>query len=208
MQALFLFFDHAGVLIFPIIIADIVAFGLLFGKWTTLRRAMTNHVLLQHVTTALKNNDLDLAQKHAAKSSTGLLSYLMHDAIKNFQLGYQIIERKLNNRLVGNINLMDRFMPIIQAIGALFPMLGLLGTVLGMIELFNALAAYGAHDMTMLATGIAEALFTTVSGLLSALPILFFHAYLNTLIDDLIQSQQRFIADVVTLAKSRDTDGK
>ncbi len=86
---------------------------------------------------------------------------------------------------------LERFLDILGSIAAISPMMGLLGTVLGMIEIFSAITAHGVGDPNLMAGGIAEALITTVAGLCIAIPSLFFYRYFHSKVDELVISMEQ-----------------
>ena len=70
---------------------------------------------------------------------------------------------------------LEGMLPTIAVLGSLLPMLGLLGTVVGMIEVFEVIALHGTGNPQEMANGISQALLTTASGLIIAIPVIFFH---------------------------------
>jgi biopolymer transport protein ExbB len=81
---------------------------------------------------------------------------------------------------------LERFLNTLGTIAAISPLLGLFGTVLGMIEVFNAITAAGVGNPTVLAGGISKALITTVGGLSVAIPSLIFYRFLRGRVDELV----------------------
>ncbi|MEQ8939337.1 MAG: MotA/TolQ/ExbB proton channel family protein, partial [Gammaproteobacteria bacterium] len=85
-------------------------------------------------------------------------------------------------------------------LAALAPLLGLLGTVTGIIETFQSITLYGTGDPRVMSGGISQALVTTVMGLLVAIPLLLFHSFLssrsNTLIHTLDEKSAAFVAQL------------
>lgn len=79
----------------------------------------------------------------------------------------------------------DKHLGIISVVATLLPLLGLLGTVTGMIASFNAISAYGSGDPSIVADGIAEALITTEAGLITSIPLLYLHQVLSIRADTL-----------------------
>ena len=73
---------------------------------------------------------------------------------------------------------LGRFLTVLSTIGSVAPLLGLLGTILGMIRAFSAIARAGVGDPTVVASGISEALITTATGLMIAIPTIVLHRYL------------------------------
>lgn len=80
---------------------------------------------------------------------------------------------------------LERYMNTLGTIAAISPLLGLLGTVTGMMQTFFVITASGVGNPLLLSGGIAEALITTAAGLIVAIPSLIFHRYFNGLIDEL-----------------------
>ena len=70
---------------------------------------------------------------------------------------------------------LEGMLPTIAVLGTLLPMLGLLGTVVGMIDVFEVIALHGTGNPQQMAHGISQALLTTASGLIIAIPVIFFH---------------------------------
>jgi biopolymer transport protein ExbB len=81
------------------------------------------------------------------------------------------------------IDYLGRLLNALGTIGVLAPLMGLLGTIVGMIRAFDAIAQAGAGDPAAVASGISEALITTASGLIVAIPTIVFHRYLSARAD-------------------------
>jgi biopolymer transport protein ExbB len=85
------------------------------------------------------------------------------------------LTREVNVQLAGIMNRLEGSLPTIATLGALLPMLGLLGTVTGMINVFEVIAVQGSGEPEAMASGISQALLTTASGLAIAIPVIFCH---------------------------------
>lgn len=85
------------------------------------------------------------------------------------------LAQQLNIQLAELMPRLEGTLPTIAIIGSLLPMLGLLGTVTGMIEVFEVIALQGTGEPQEMAHGISQALLTTASGLIIAIPVIFFH---------------------------------
>ncbi len=88
----------------------------------------------------------------------------------------ETLELKLDEQILRETPKIERFNDIIKVLAAVAPLLGLLGTVIGMIITFTAITIYGAGDPQLMAGGISTALMTTVLGLVAAIPLLLLHA--------------------------------
>jgi len=88
----------------------------------------------------------------------------------------ETLEMKLDEQILKESPKIDRFNDILKVLASVAPLLGLLGTVIGMIVTFTAITIYGAGDPQLMADGISQALMTTVMGLCAAIPLLLIHA--------------------------------
>ena len=86
---------------------------------------------------------------------------------------------------------LERFLNTLGTIASISPLLGLLGTVIGMIKVFAVITAQGVGDPSVLAEGISEALITTAAGLSVAIPTLMFHRYFSGVVDELIVTMEQ-----------------
>ena len=85
------------------------------------------------------------------------------------------LSKQINIHLTELMPKLEGVLPTIAVLGTLLPMLGLLGTVVGMIEVFEVIALHGTGNPQEMAHGISQALLTTASGLIIAIPVIFFH---------------------------------
>lgn len=85
------------------------------------------------------------------------------------------LSKQINIHLTEIMPKLEGVLPTVAVLGTLLPMLGLLGTVVGMIEVFEVIALHGTGNPQEMAHGISQALLTTASGLIIAIPVIFFH---------------------------------
>lgn len=83
---------------------------------------------------------------------------------------------------------LNRGLPFIAVVAALLPLLGLLGTVLGMVNTFGAITAHGNSDPAALADGVSQALITTQAGLVTGLPILLLHGWMRSRVERVVDA--------------------
>ncbi len=108
----------------------------------------------------------------------GRIMQTYHD---NEQLDDQeVIARKLEHVVIRDVATVKRGLPTIKVLAAVAPLMGLLGTVTGMIGTFQAITLFGTGDPKLMAGGISQALITTVLGLCAAIPLLLLHSLLNS----------------------------
>jgi biopolymer transport protein ExbB len=100
---------------------------------------------------------------------------------QNKQNDIETLELKLDEQILRESPRIERFNDIIKVLAAVAPLLGLLGTVIGMIITFTSITIYGAGDPKLMAGGISVALMTTVFGLVAAIPLLLVHAVVSAM---------------------------
>jgi biopolymer transport protein ExbB len=193
------FINTTSLLIIPMFIWGTIACGLIIEKYRSLNSAKKQ---LKHIHNTLlemeKKENIILKNTSIQTKNTYIYTFIN---IMNHNLNLN--EDLLDKRLTNSINLIDsecdKHMSTIQIMGNLFPMLGLLGTVIGMIKIFKALAIHGAGNMAIVSGGISEALITTEIGLISALPILFIHNQLTTKKNVIITTLDYYKNKIITL---------
>lgn len=123
----------------------------------------------------------DAAAKKTAGLS-GLTGQLVQTGVANFYEKRRILEESLLEKLVVIKPILERFLPFLALTAAASPLMGLLGTVLGIIKTFQAMALYGTGNAKSFSAGISEALITTAMGLVVAIPILVIHGIMKSFV--------------------------
>ena len=131
-------------------------------------------VILDH----LRGSNAEAALAHA-KSVGGPVGEMLCAAVENSAEDREVIEEVLYENIIKTQPKLERFLPFIAVVAATAPLLGLLGTVTGMIKTFKLITIVGTGDARNLSSGISEALITTKWGLIVAIPTLIMHALLN-----------------------------
>lgn len=126
-----------------------------------------------------------------AQNIRGPVGALLKAAVANYDKDKEHVEEVLFQKLIEAQPKLERFLPFIAVTAATAPLLGLLGTVTGMIKTFQLITIFGTGDAKSLSTGISEALITTEFGLIVAIPALIFHALLSRKAKGVISSMER-----------------
>jgi biopolymer transport protein ExbB len=117
----------------------------------------------------------------------------------NRQIDAETLELKLDEAVMRESSSLEKFVWLVKVVSVVAPLLGLLGTVTGMIQTFQAITLFGAGDPKMMAGGISEALVTTMLGLIAAIPLVLLHATLanstRRIIDVLDEQSAGLIAE-------------
>jgi biopolymer transport protein ExbB len=147
-----------------------------------------------------------LKSKRPADNPLGRIMKVYED---NPDVGTETLELKLDEAILKEMPKIQRGLSALALLAAIAPLLGLLGTVTGIIETFQSITLHGTGDPRVMSGGISQALVTTVMGLLVAIPLLLFHSFLsnksNTLIHILDEKSAAFIALLAEINRIRNS---
>ena len=135
--------------------------------------------LLRLVDLAITGTKVRSQMKTATPNEGNPLGRVLKIYADNKQADVETLELKLAEGILGELPKINRGIALVQVISVVSPLLGLLGTVIGMILTFQAITLFGTGDPKTMAGGISTALMTTVLGLCSAIPTLLLHAIVN-----------------------------
>ena len=178
--------EAAGILIIPMFIWGSIALSLIVDKWVQLKKGTQQLSVLNSILNQIEQKTIENMDDIEKKKRKTVIEPFLTCIIKFNHTHTTFFEKELINTISNIEDLCEKKLSTIQIMGNLFPMIGLLGTVMGMIKMFDALAIFGTGNMAVIAGGISEALLTTQIGLVSALPILFIHNYLSNNKDHII----------------------
>ncbi|MAY14771.1 MULTISPECIES: MotA/TolQ/ExbB proton channel family protein [Oceanospirillaceae] len=178
--------QSGGWMMVPIIISSILALGITVERFWTLRAAqIAPRDLLARVWGWMKNNQLDSARIKELRASSPLGRVLAAGLI-NSRHGRQIMKESIEEVASHEIHEMERYLNALGTVAAVAPLMGLLGTVFGMIQVFSEIMTQGTGQANMLAGGISEALITTAAGLIIGIPALVAHRMLQRRVDEIV----------------------
>lgn len=182
---------NGGLLMYFILIMSIIGLTAIIERFIYFfkNEKQNRNFLPKEVKSCVDNRDVKSALIFLNKersSSSKVLKEMLIELYKNPNVSIEKLEEKGKEKAMQQINLLERNMWLISLTAHLTPLLGLLGTVTGMIKAFQAVALHGTGDPAVLATGISEALFTTAGGLFVAIPALIFYNYFNKRIEKVI----------------------
>ena len=196
-----------GWMMLPIILCSIAAAGIIAERLWTLRPSrITPPHLLGQVWMWIKEKKLtnDKLKELRANSPLG---QILAAGLANSKHGREIMKECIEEAASRVIHELERYLNALGSIAAMAPLLGLLGTVFGMIEIFSGFTEGGMTNSASLASGIGKALITTAAGLIVAIPAVFFHRYLLRRVDELVVSmEQEAIKLVEVVQGDRDVD--
>ena len=194
-----------GWLMFPIIAGSIIALGIVLERLWALQ---TSKVMPPHLVATIwhwiKEGQLERS-KIEDISRQSALGRILAAGLNNRHLGRERIKECIEDAGRQVVHDLERYLNTLGTIAAISPLLGLLGTVMGMVEVFNAIGSTGTGNAAPLAGGISVALIATGAGLVVAIPALTFHRYFHGRVDDLIvRMEDEAIKMVDVLHNNRD----
>lgn len=200
------FFAKGGVFMFPILLVGAVATAIAVERYITLTRLIiTNRGSWNKIEPALTSGDFDNARETATKGDTALARLL---GVGLARLGavrrLDDIEKAMRANMMEIIPHLEKRTHYLATFANLATLLGLLGTVSGLIHAFTAVAtANPAEKANLLAASISEAMNCTAFGLMVAVPILFIHAFLQSKTSQLISSLETAAVKFLTVVADR-----
>ena len=175
-----------GVVMWPIILCSIVGLAIIGERfWSLQRQHVAPKGLVPQVWRWIQEGKLDKQRLDALRHNSPLGKVLaaalvnMHKEREMMKLGME----EVANQVVHDL---QRYLNTLGTIGEIAPLLGLLGTVTGIIRMFAAVGEVGLGNPMVLSSGLAEALITTAAGLCVAIPAVISHRYFQGVVDELI----------------------
>ncbi|QKK04038.1 MAG: MotA/TolQ/ExbB proton channel family protein [Pseudomonadota bacterium] len=193
-----------GWLMLPIVLCSIIAVAIIVERFIALRRrrVLPNGVL-GRVRQWAAQRELD-AQHIQQLQRSSALGRVLAAALVNRQRDREVIKDAVEDTGRHVVHELERFLNTLGTIAGITPLLGLLGTVIGMIKVFSAIMIHGVGDPNQLAGGISEALITTAAGLTVAIPSFFFYRYFRGLVRSyVVQMEQQAIELLHAIERKR-----
>ena len=196
-----------GWMMLPIILCSVAALGIIAERLWTLRASrVTPEHLLGQVWRWIKDKQLTNSKLKELRANSPL-GQILAAGLANSKHGREVMKECIEEAAARVVHDLERYLNALGTIAGIAPLLGLLGTVLGMIEIFSAFMGSGMANAPLLAGGIAKALITTAAGLMVGIPALFFHRFLQRRVDELVVGmEQEAIKLVEVVQGDRDVD--
>lgn len=175
---------NGGWMMIPIVICSIAAMAIIMERlWCLQRKRIIPPDLVPHIWQLHRDGKLDDRAIKNIKAGSPL-GRILAAGLLNRKYGREMM--KISIEEVGHqvTHELERYLNALGSIASITPLLGLLGTVDGIIRVFSDIAVGGLGDPAILSGGISESLVCTASGLTVAIPSLFFHRYFERLVDD------------------------
>ncbi|MFP4379916.1 MAG: MotA/TolQ/ExbB proton channel family protein [Candidatus Sumerlaeia bacterium] len=189
-----------GVVMYPIFTLAGLALTIALYKWLAMLFVRKpSRRKLQKLLTAVEKHDRKEA-KQVANSMGGPIGKMLSAGVEHIKEPRELIEEVMFEKVLITRLKLQRFLPFISICAASAPLLGLLGTVTGIINTFKLITLFGSGDVKTLSGGISEALITTEFGLIVAIPSLLVHSFLSrkaqSIINEMEKAAIRFLNQV------------
>lgn len=192
-----------GWIMLPIIACSILSLAIVAERlWTLQRRRVTPRHLVAQVWNLHKHGKLDTAQLIRLREGSPL-GRILAAGLMNRHHDREIMKESIEETGRQVVHQLERYLNSLGTIAAITPLLGLLGTVIGMIKVFSAIMSHGVGDPGVLAGGISEALITTAAGLSVAIPSLMFHRFFIGRVDELVITMEEEALKIVEVIHGR-----
>jgi biopolymer transport protein ExbB len=180
-----------GPVMWPIMLCSVAAAAIILERiWTLQRKRIIPQELTERVRKLVETRTLN--DRHVeALGRNSPLGRVLAAGLANHDKGRDIMKEAIEDTGRHVVHELERFLNALGTIAAISPLLGLLGTVIGMIEAFDAITSQGVGDPRMLSGGIGEALITTAAGLIVAIPALLGYRYLRGVVDFLVIEMEK-----------------
>ncbi|TAM45603.1 MAG: MotA/TolQ/ExbB proton channel family protein [Gammaproteobacteria bacterium] len=204
---MFELFRAGGWVMWPILLCSVAALAIIGERlWSLQRKFVAPPNLLTQVQQWLARKELDEQRLNLLRDSSPL-GRILAAGLVNRKHSRDIIKEAIEDSGRHVAPELERYLRTLGTIAAIAPFLGLLGTVLGMIEMFSGIGSRGVGDPSIVANGIAQALVATASGLGVAIPAVMFYRYFRGRVEGLlIDMEQEAIKLVEILHGERERD--
>ena len=192
----------AGWPIYPLILASIIALAIIGERlWALRANVVAPSELLPEVQKwlaqgGITKDTLVRLEQHS------LLGEIFASALSNSNASREVIKEAIEESGRGVAHKLERYLTTLGTIATVSPLLGLLGTVIGMVELFGAFTSTG-HDVAQFARGISVALYNTAGGIVVAVPAMIFYRYFRGQVDGLIVEMEQQAVKLVEIIQGQ-----
>lgn len=180
-----------GWLMVPILLCSVISAAICVERFWTLRATqIVPKNLLVQVWNWIRSNEMDNKKLRDLRAGSPL-GQILAAGISNHKRGREQMKESIEEVAGHVVHEMERYLNTLGTVAAVTPLLGLLGTVIGMIKVFTAIKLEGTGNAAVLAGGISEALITTAAGLSVAIPSLFFFRFFQRRVDELVITMEQ-----------------
>lgn len=192
-----------GPLMWPLLLCSIISLAIIAERfWSLQTKRIAPKNLLAQVWQWQKSGHLDARRLQELRNNSPL-GRILAAGLVNSRRDRDIMKESIEEVGRHVVHEMERFLNTLGTIAAITPLLGLLGTVIGMIKVFAVITAEGVGNPAVLAEGISEALITTATGLTIAIPSLMFFRYFHGRVDEHVVTMEEEALKMVEIMQGQ-----
>jgi biopolymer transport protein ExbB len=195
------FIIKGGPVMVPLLLCSVISVSIMVERCLSLRRnRILKYDVLQRIEELLRDRKIPEASTLCKRYPSSMTRILLA-AILNHDKSRQEIKEIIEDAGRQEVPVLERYLTILGTIASISVLLGLLGTVMGMIRTFNAIAALGYGHPEALASGISEALVATATGLAIAIPTLVLYNFFMGKVDSLVIEMEKNSLRMLSILK-------
>lgn len=199
--------EAGGIIAYVIVVIGILALLLvLLRSFILFGIAGRSESIIERVKPHIVSGDIDRAME-VVRNERGPTAEVVLDTLKNLHRRREVLEDMVAETMLRQAPTIERFGAAIMVFAAVSPLLGLLGTVTGMISTFDIITEYGTGDPKLLSSGISEALITTQLGLVVAIPALLLGNLLNGRANSVMNEMEQGALQIINVAEKAGRTG-
>jgi biopolymer transport protein ExbB len=197
-----------GPIVWPILAILVVGIAIVVERIVFLRqRSLDADDFTRNIENLVVEKNWDKCKARCREHADKPVARVVAAGMACWHMQREAMENALQEAILREVPPMERFLSTLGMLAAIAPLLGLLGTVTGMIDTFHVITRHGTGDPRMMSGGISEALVTTMLGLSVAIPIMLAHTLLNRAVDTRIgQMEEKAVAMVNIVHRNRNAD--
>ncbi|WP_457572222.1 MotA/TolQ/ExbB proton channel family protein [Desulfovulcanus sp.] len=193
-----------GFLVWPILLIGLIALVLVLERFFFLARLKANtDEIMQNFNSLFSQGLLNKCKELCEANAKAPVCRVLAAGLAHFGASRDVLENVLHEAILKEIPKLERFLPTLSVLAAIAPLMGLLGTVTGIINTFQVITFFGTSDPRMMSGGISEALITTQLGLAVAIPVMIMHHFLEQKVDRLVADmEEKSVTFIVSMMKA------
>lgn len=192
MTDVFAYLSRGGIIMIPLLLSSILGLTIVIERFISLRR---NKILIPEIISVVEEfstaEDIKLATNMCEKNR-GAFANIVLTGLQNYDLTPDEVRELLVDQGRQEVRTLERGLPALETVAGIAPLLGLLGTVLGMIKVFTVISLQGTGQASLLAGGISEALITTATGLVIGILALIMYNYFSNRAENYILDIEKY----------------
>jgi len=191
------YFLRGGIMMYPLFLASVLALAIIINRLQVLSRAKTGEKELMGRIKGLIDQKRVEQAVAVCNNSKGPVASILKAGLSQYDKGQKAMEDAFETQASEEVPRLESYLPALATIAAVSTLMGFTGTVIGMIRAFDSIAAASATSPAIVASGISEALITTATGLLIAIPTLLFYRYFVHRVDRFVSEVERYCRELI-----------